>query len=147
MRRRGSTPSHWPSRPHPRLGSQLIPSSLSSCLSPWVSSAGARQPTCPPNHPTHQGNSRLFLSSDGRPLGARLDGSQSELTSHTLELREAQQVGAYSSDWIPHSPKMSPLMPPQSFVFDGVSEKPVLSLLRDFSAPIRLVQPYMLAHT
>jgi aminopeptidase N len=60
-----------------------------------------------------------LLGRDGRPLGARLDGSQSELTSHTLELREAQQ----------------------SFVFDGVSEKPVLSLLRDFSAPIRLVQP------
>jgi aminopeptidase N len=61
-----------------------------------------------------------LLSRSGEPLPPRLEGKQSGDGTVVLELRE----------------------PEQSFVFEGLSEPPVPSLLRGFSAPVRLDAGY-----
>jgi len=59
-----------------------------------------------------------LLGSDGRDLDLGGGGAGERETTRILHLREAQQ----------------------SFAFTGIPEKPVLSLLRNFSAPVRVEQ-------
>jgi aminopeptidase N len=62
-----------------------------------------------------------LLRADGRPIGLKLAGSKAG-PADTLVLRLEQQQ--------------------QSFVFEDVPEAPVPSLLRDFSAPVKVHYPY-----
>jgi len=65
-----------------------------------------------------------LLSQDGDELPLQLSGGESPAgTSHLLVLDSEQQ----------------------SFVFEGISEKPVPSLLRGFSAPVKLDYPFSAA--
>ena len=57
-----------------------------------------------------------LVGQDGRDLEVRLAGEDTPAASHTLRLTERDQ----------------------SFTFEGVDEEPVPSLLRNFSAPVRL---------
>ena len=62
-----------------------------------------------------------LISKEGKELPLRLSGEVSPIgTSRVLVLEEEQQ----------------------SFVFEGVMEPPIPSLLRDFSAPVKLEYPY-----
>ncbi|UXY14586.1 aminopeptidase N [Chitiniphilus purpureus] len=63
-----------------------------------------------------------LLGSDGTPLPLSLAGGHDTdaATSRVLQLRQAEE----------------------HFVFTGLNERPVPSLLRDFSAPVRLRYPY-----
>jgi aminopeptidase N len=70
-----------------------------------------------PRQPLHMPITMGLLGADGKELPLQLTGEASPVgTQRVLELREAEQ----------------------QFVFQGVSEAPVASLLRDFSAPVRL---------
>jgi aminopeptidase N len=70
-----------------------------------------------PRLPQHIPLAMGLLGADGHDLPLRLHGEAAgTATTRILELRESEQ----------------------SFVFEGVSERPVLSLPRGFSAPIRL---------
>jgi aminopeptidase N len=61
-----------------------------------------------------------LVGRDGHDLAVRLEDAAEPATEHTLELAEARQ----------------------RFVFHGVDEEPVPSLLRGFSAPVRLSFDY-----
>ena len=61
-----------------------------------------------------------LVGSDGRDLAVRLDDATDAATQHTLRLTDAQQA----------------------FVFHGVDSEPVPSLLRGFSAPVKLQFDY-----
>ena len=61
-----------------------------------------------------------LVGRDGRDLAVRLEDSAEPATEHTLELSETRQ----------------------RFVFHGVHEEPVPSMLRGFSAPVRLSFDY-----
>jgi len=61
-----------------------------------------------------------LLGGDGRPLPVTLEGEDRARETHVLEFRETEQ----------------------SFVFSGVPEAPVPSLLRDFSAPVKIDYAY-----
>ncbi len=83
--------------------------------------------SCPPSpgqpvkEPFHLPVAIGLLAQDGRELALQLAGESAPAAASTrlLELTE----------------------PVQTFVFVNVPERPVLSLLRDFSAPVRLVCP------
>ncbi|WP_255989982.1 aminopeptidase N [Chitinolyticbacter albus] len=78
-------------------------------------------PGQPDKLPFHIPLSVALFGSRGQPLALMLDGEvQSEATSRVLQLRQAQE----------------------RFVFVGIAERPIPSLLRDFSAPVRLNYPY-----
>jgi aminopeptidase N len=61
-----------------------------------------------------------LVGADGSDIPARLAGNTESLMQHTLALTQATQ----------------------SFVFEGVDERPVPSLLRNFSAPVKLSFDY-----
>ena len=61
-----------------------------------------------------------LVGRDGHDLSVRLDGEDEAKTQHILQLTQARQT----------------------FAFEGVTEQPVPSLLRNFSAPVRLEFDY-----
>lgn len=83
----------------------------------------AQSPASTPGQPAESKRPFLIpvtvglLGRDGQPIHSQLSDSDPELASHTLELSDVEQ----------------------SFVFNNVASKPVLSVLRHFSAPVKLV--------
>ncbi|MCA1941480.1 MAG: aminopeptidase N, partial [Caenispirillum bisanense] len=75
-------------------------------------------PGQPDKRPLHIPLEIGFLDSAGQPLAVRLEGDAAAADSRIVELREAEQT----------------------FRFTGLAEKPVPSLNRGFTAPVRLVE-------
>jgi hypothetical protein len=84
---------------------------------------------------------------DGQPIHSQLSDSDAELASHTLELSDAEQVPRKENRGRRHSASRSDFLfcpsSMQTFVFNNVESKPVLSVLRHFSAPVKLVHQYL----
>ncbi|GAA3902401.1 aminopeptidase N [Gibbsiella dentisursi] len=108
----------------------------------WYSQAGTPLLTVRDEYDAEKQQYRLHVSQQTPPTAEQ----QEKLPLHIpldIELYGSEgQVIALQKDGQPVNNVLNVTQAEQTFIFDGVEQKPVVSLLREFSAPVKLDYPY-----
>lgn len=108
----------------------------------WYSQSGTPLLTVRDDYDAEKQQYRLYVSQKTAPTADQLE----KLPLHIpldVELYDSEgHVIALQKDGSPFGNVLNVTSAEQTFVFDGVAHKPVPSLLREFSAPVKLDYPY-----